>query len=1644
MAQNPGPTGSVPLFTPILPPKIESISHESLVRWRKERREYEAKLRARCRVTGENFEAVAESVVDAFNPHLLETFCELQLDITMGDATDDLLTAEIENIISGVKNDSLPDIKELYRRELKLDMTESDVKARYIDYFTLFNKITMENGLVGCFSQTDGAREKCKRLLASLQPIALKKEVKQRVRFTDKGAATNPKLLFDLIVARATEHERQYQRLKSQKTKQTSREGNSTKLAKVKHQSKPWNSKSPRGTDVTDSQTKAKVELKPVPKPTTTSRPPPGPCPKCKSMHWLRCNRGGKNELLQKMRNARDARKAKRARVKRLGELLPTAERRVTLNGVLELPYCPDSGSDYTVMGQSHWQQLLMVDPSVKMEKLDVPVHTQTFGATWVTAEWKAQLQVLIHTVVGPVEPMGLVDVLIVNADDDEFIVGNDLLVTLGIDVDRQLEQLAGHGDDDTSGDPIELEADDMPVNLNEHPPSDDDIFAAVELLIDRAVANGFPLDCIDQLRTIVHAYDVWRLELRADPPADVPPLEIRLQDGARPTKCKPRKYPPHIRKFLHEFNSRLVALGLVYENPDSRWASPVLPVKKSADLMDLRQTTDYRVVNDQTEVMAAVMPILAVVMENARGMEYFGLFDFLKGFWQLPLAELCQEFLSYMTDEKIFTPRRVPQGSSDAAIFFQKTMEMCFASLLYEHLLIWIDDLLLYAADLDTYMAKLAEFFELLNQFGLKLNAKKCSLYQRQVKWCGRILDHQGVRHDPDRISTLRQMPYPTTAGELQQFVCAINWMRESIVDYARQVAPLQKRLDASLATTKRTRRAAAGIELHLTVEERTAFDNVKEMLATSATLDFPDDSATTCLFSDASDTGWALIVTQVANFEPKKPATEQQHRLLHCMSGSFTGSQLHWTVTEKEALPIVIACEKLDYLLLRPKAFRMYCDHRNLIHMFAPHQSIKKHVKGKLLRWSMKLMNFRYVVEHVPGPENVWADMISRWAGHITPPTVVKRLKVARTRQPIAHSSPADAPISPVRLPLRPLDDEHFEWPSLEEISALQSNFTPPIRSERTSDGIFTVDGRIWVPSEATELIQRLCIVVHCGAQGHRGLHAMLTHLRRLFFIDNITKIVTAFVHKCLLCLHSRGGKIIPRPWGETIDCSMRNGLLHFDYLYMGNSYGNSKYLLVLKDHATHYCDLIVADTPDSRVAVEALLDWHARFGLPPEWVSDCGSHFKNEIVAELARRLRTQQRFTPAYSPWINGSVERVNRDVLQVVRVMILEYKISYKDWVYLVPMIQANLNHTAVLSLGNRAPVELFTGLKCPTPLREFYLPDRNELLTVPESDRIDRYLAELRNSIQMMHKAVDDQKLKQRLLNKKRERGENLVNFTEGDFVLRSRVDEKHKNKLQVTWIGPYRVVRADAHSFRVQHLITGEEHDVHASRLKFYADSNLNVTEELLEHVAAQGILLAVDKLKAHRWNAEIRDFEVLVAWKGFENIEDSYEPMEGLAVDIRVLLDSYVTQAGDPQLTKHWQQLGRSRDQQVKTVMSDLPTASEPRVPPGGAGKARRRSSGRKRRRNAVQGAAIGAAQQGEDIENEETGASSPGAPQRRRTRDENNWPLGRRTRSVTAAVNTSSALNTMRARGVPSGQQHQPRRSRRQRKQRGTAVK
>ncbi|GMF43906.1 unnamed protein product [Phytophthora fragariaefolia] len=110
----------------------------------------------------------------------------------------------------------------------------------------------------------------------------------------------------------------------------------------------------------------------------------------------------------------------------------------------------------------------------------------------------------------------------------------------------------------------------------------------------------------------------------------------------------------------------------------------------------------------------------------------------------------------------------------------------------------------------------------------------------------------------------------------------------------------------------------------------------------------------------------------------------------------------------------------------------------------------------------------------------------------------------------------------------------------------------------------------------------------------------------------------------------------------------------------------------------------------------------------------------------------------------------------------------------------------------------------------------------------------------------------------------------NLENFNVGDFVLCSRVDERLRgNKLMLRWVGPYRVTEAREYSFAIEHLITGDVFEVHGSRLKFYDDASLEVDEEILEHVAKQGIVLGVERIREPRFNPITKQWELLVSYK-------------------------------------------------------------------------------------------------------------------------------------------------------------------------------
>ncbi|DBA03705.1 TPA: hypothetical protein N0F65_004122, partial [Lagenidium giganteum] len=145
-----------------------------------------------------------------------------------------------------------------------------------------------------------------------------------------------------------------------------------------------------------------------------------------------------------------------------------------------------------------------------------------------------------------------------------------------------------------------------------------------------------------------------------------------------------------------------------VVRNNQSRWACAAMATRKKGPVDDYRITPDYRPTNAQTIPIAGVMPNLLVVMVKVKGARFFAKFDLFKGFWQLMLHEESRELFSFMTNDTVYTPLRVPQGATDSPIHFQNQMQEVFRDMLYENLLVWVDDIVLFAKTCEEFVSVL------------------------------------------------------------------------------------------------------------------------------------------------------------------------------------------------------------------------------------------------------------------------------------------------------------------------------------------------------------------------------------------------------------------------------------------------------------------------------------------------------------------------------------------------------------------------------------------------------------------------------------------------------------------------------------------------------------------------------------------------------------------------------------------------------------------------------------------------------------------------------------------------------------------------------------------------------------------------
>ncbi|KAF0700908.1 Aste57867_8594 [Aphanomyces stellatus] len=203
--------------------------------------------------------------------------------------------------------------------------------------------------------------------------------------------------------------------------------------------------------------------------------------------------------------------------------------------------------------------------------------------------------------------------------------------------------------------------------------------------------------------------------------------------------------------------------------------------------------------------------------------------------------------------------------------------------------------------------------------------------------------------------------------------------------------------------------------------------------------------------------------------------------------------------------------------------------------------------------------------------------------------------------------------------------------------------------------------------------------------------------------------------------------------------------------------------------------------SDVANAQVVARCLLQWFAVFGVCYHWVTDQGSHFKNEVIAELQHVLGAHHHFTTARCPWANGTVESAMKITLKTFRSLLSEWLMQLVEWLMqpsqwrlIVPVVMLVVNQTPSESIGGVAPITAMTGSHTMSPLDFIPLSVKAKVVTLEEL---------CAGAAASKHQKGRDARAAKN--------GAKMAEFDAGDFVLDMDEWSVSPSKLSATWRGP-------------------------------------------------------------------------------------------------------------------------------------------------------------------------------------------------------------------------------------------------------------
>ena len=242
----------------------------------------------------------------------------------------------------------------------------------------------------------------------------------------------------------------------------------------------------------------------------------------------------------------------------------------------------------------------------------------------------------------------------------------------------------------------------------------------------------------------------------------------ITLNPGARPIKCRMRRYSPAEYDALDAHIEEMLAARVIRPS-DSEWAfHPVFVTKADGTL---RFCVNYKPLNAITRKDSYPIPRMEDAIDTLKGAPVRSVMDLTSGYWQIRMAQDSAQYTAFITPRGLFEFVVMPFGLTNAPATFQRFMDSVFQEFSRKFVTVYFDDVIVYSGTPEEHLQHLERVFGVLKRFNLRVKLEKCKFMAEEIKFLGYLFRGDVVMPNPDRVAAITEMPPPLTIPSLRIF---------------------------------------------------------------------------------------------------------------------------------------------------------------------------------------------------------------------------------------------------------------------------------------------------------------------------------------------------------------------------------------------------------------------------------------------------------------------------------------------------------------------------------------------------------------------------------------------------------------------------------------------------------------------------------------------------------------------------------------------------------------------------------------------------------------------------------------------------------------------------------------------------------